>query len=456
MKQWLKSLVVLVLQWEAKMVLRKYNPKVVAITGSVGKTSTKDAVYAVLSKKYHTRKSEKSFNSELGVPLTILGLGNAWGNPLHWIQNVIDGLSLVVTTHQYPEWLVLEVGADRPGDIRSLANWIKVDVAIITRLPEVPVHVEFFDSVEAVIEEKASLMDAVRPGGAILLYADDERTRKLEQRLPAPDAQIVLFGFEKETDVWVSRFEVVREEPARPDAGHSGEGPHAWPIGMRAHITINGESAPVEILGSLGTHAFLPAVAAAAAGSVLGLSMQEIVAGIESYDPPPGRVRLLPGIKGTLIIDDTYNASPAATTAALDALALALPRRASADLSISQGRRVAVLADMMELGRMSVDEHRKIGIKAAKVADLLIVVGIRSRDTAMAAWDSGMPEQNILQFENAEQAGRELQGMIQEGDAILVKGSQSMRMERVVVEIMQEPERAGELLVRQDAEWKKR
>ena len=161
-----KSIIVWILQAEAKAVLRKYTPKVVAITGSVGKTSTKDAVYAVLSKKYHVRKSEKSFNSEVGVPLTILGLGNAWGNPLHWLQNIIDGLSLIVTTRPYPEWLVLEVGADRPGDIRSLASWIKVDVAIITRLPEVPVHVEFFDSVEAVIEEKASLMDAVRPGGS--------------------------------------------------------------------------------------------------------------------------------------------------------------------------------------------------------------------------------------------------------------------------------------------------
>ncbi len=434
MKQLLKTLIVSILQWEAKMVLRKYKPHVVAITGSVGKTSTKDAVYAVLQKKFHVRKSEKSFNSEIGVPLTILGLGNAWGNPLHWIQNIIDGLLLVLTTKAYPEWLVLEVGADRPGDISSLASWLKVDVAIITRLPEVPVHVEFFDSVEAVIEEKASLMDAVKPGGAILLYADDERTRKLEQRLPAPDAQIVLFGFESQTDVWASRFEVVREH-----------GSHSWPLGMRATITIGGESAPVEIVGSLGTHAFLPAVAAAAAGHVLGLSLQEIVAGLESFDPPAGRVRLLPGIKGSLVIDDTYNASPAATEAALNALALTRGRRS-----------IAALADMMELGRLSVEEHRKVGAKAAKVCDLLIVVGVRARDIAMGALDNGMPDQNILQFEDAGKAALEIQNLIQEGDAVLVKGSQSMRMEKIVEEIMQEPERAGELLVRQDREWKKR
>lgn len=429
-----KKIIVWILQAEAKAALRKYKPRVVAITGSVGKTSTKDAVYAVLSKKYHVRKSEKSFNSEVGVPLTILGLGNAWGNPLHWLQNIIDGLSLIVTTRPYPEWLVLEVGADRPGDIKALASWIKVDVAIITRLPEVPVHVEFFDSVEAVIEEKASLIDAVRPGGSILLYADDEHTRKLEQRLPASDARIVLFGFHDETDVWVHNFEVLREE-----------GGHSWPIGMRATITVEDESAPVQIIGSLGTHAFLPAVAAAAAGHVLGVSLPEIVAGLEAYEPPPGRVRLLPGIKSTLVIDDTYNSSPAATEAALGALALTKPKRA-----------IAALADMMELGRVSVEEHRKAGAKAAKVCDILITVGVRARDIAMGALDNGMKDENILQFEDANKAAAEIQNMLQEGDAILVKGSQSMRMEKIVEEIMAEPERAGELLVRQDAEWKRR
>lgn len=434
MKHFLKGLIVWILRTEAKAVLRKYKPKVVAVTGSVGKTSTKDAVYAVLSKKFHVRKSEKSFNSEIGVPLTILGLANAWGNPLRWLQNIIDGLSLIAVTRPYPEWLVLEVGADRPGDISSLASWLTVDVAIITRLPEVPVHVEFFDSVEAVIEEKASLLDAVRPGGTIILYADDERTRKLEQRLPAPDARFILFGF-KEGDARVSAFEVVRTQ-----------GAHAWPIGVRAIVTIEGQAAPVQIVGSLGWHAFLPAAAAAAAGAALGMSMAEIVAGLERYDPPPGRVRLLPGLKGTLVIDDTYNASPAATVAALEALKMAK----------APGRTIAALADMMELGRLSVEEHRKAGREAAKICDALITVGVRARDIAMGALDAGLPEARILQYEDSARAAKEIQNMLREGDAILVKGSQSMRMERVVEEIMLEPERAGELLVRQDAEWKKR
>ena len=167
MREAFKKVVVWVLTREARAVLRKYNPKVVAVTGSVGKTSTKDAIFAVLATRYHVRKSEKSFNSEVGLPLTILGLENAWGNPLKWLQNMFDGLLLILFSAQYPEWLVLEVGADRPGDISSLRRWLRTEVVVITRLPEVPVHVEFFGSAQEVIEEKASLIDTLRPGGAL-------------------------------------------------------------------------------------------------------------------------------------------------------------------------------------------------------------------------------------------------------------------------------------------------
>src|SRR3989344_859422 len=353
-----KNLVVAVITLEARAVLRKYKPKIVAITGSVGKTSTKDAIYAALAQGGRVRKSEKSFNSEIGLPLTILGVPNAWHNPLRWLQNIIDGLFLLVLTVKYPEWLVLEVGADRPGDIRSLAAWLPVDIAVITRLPEMPVHVEFFYSPEAVMEEKAALLDAIRPGGALILFADDERTAKLAHRLPSP-----------------------------------------------------------------------------------------------------GRMRLVRGVKGTLIIDDTYNASPAATEAALETLSLVvgksdLPTAGRSDFP--KGRRIAVLGDMLELGRHSTQEHRKLGAHAAKAADLLLTIGFRARDIAQGALDAGMPDKNILQFEDSGKAGAELQNLLQEGDCVLVKGSQSMRTERVVEEIMAEPERAADLLVRQDAEWKKR
>lgn len=454
MRGFLKTVVVTTLTWEARVVLRKYRPKIIAVTGSVGKTSTKDAIFAVLAKHHHVRKSEKSFNSEIGLPLTILGLHNAWGNPLHWLQNIFDGLLLVLLPSKYPAWLVLEVGADRPGDIRSLVGWLTVDIAVITRLPETPVHVEFFDSPEAVAEEKAALIECLRPGGTLVLYGDDTRTRALERHEPAPDAKVLLFGFNDDTDVRGSEFSIVRADNVGRKRG--------MPIGMSAHIIIGDTSAPLEIVGTIGAHAFLPGIAAAAVGHALGLSLQDIVEGLAGYDAPPGRMRLLPGIKGSLLIDDTYNSSPAAVEAALKTLQELKPKRAVAagraplNGGITPGRRIAVLGDMLELGRHSVDAHRKAGAQAAKVCDVLVTVGFRARDIAQGALDNGLSDSAILQYEDARKAGAELKNLIHGGDVVLVKGSQSVRTERVVEELMQEPERARELLVRQDAEWKKR
>jgi UDP-N-acetylmuramyl pentapeptide synthase len=434
MKQFFKHIIVTLLRAQARAVLKKFKPKVVAVTGSVGKTSTKDAIYEVLARTYHVRKSMKSFNSEIGLPLTILGLGNAWSNPIGWVQNLLDGLFVIFFAKQYPEWLVLEVGADRPGDIRGLASWLAVDVAVITRLPEVPVHVEFFNSPEEVIEEKASLIDAIKKGGALLLYADDPRTKALEHRLPAPDAKILTFGFGKEADIRADHIRMITEE-----------GDFKWPVGMSAHITVDGVSVPVSVVGALGAHAFLPAIAAAGAGAALKMSVEDIVEGLKNYEAPQGRMRILPGLKESLIIDDTYNSSPAAVEAGLVTLG-----------EISAKRRIAVVGDMLELGRHSVDEHKKIGALAAKAVDLLVTVGFRARDIAQGALDNGLADAKILQFEDSGKAGKELKNMITEGDAVLVKGSQSIRMERVVEELMLEPERAEELLVRQDQEWRQR
>lgn len=455
MRSAFKKVIVTVITWEARAVLRKYQPKVVAVTGSVGKTSTKDAIFTALAKSTHVRKSLKSFNSEIGVPLTILGLPNAWNNPLRWLINIIDGLLLVAFDARYPEWLVLEVGADRPGDIRNIAQWLRVNVAVITRLPEVPVHVEYFDSPEAVIEEKAQLLNALVPGGTLVLFGDDALTRGLERRLPELNKSIKLttFGFSEDVDV---RGEEVAALRPSTSLG-TGEALDAWPVGMTAQVAAEGERANLEIRGSLGAHAFLPALAACGVALALGKTLQEATEALRSYEPPPGRMRLLPGIKNTLIIDDTYNASPAAVIAGLEALALARkPGLAHRSGTAEGGRAIAALGDMLELGRLSVAEHRKVGEVCAKTCDLLLTVGFRAHDIAQGALDNGMQDERILQFEDARQAGEVLQNLLQEGDVVLCKGSQSMRMERVVEEVMATPERASELLVRQDAEWKKR
>lgn len=430
-----KNIVVRVLTWESRLVLRKHRPKIVAVTGSVGKTATKDAIYAVLASRHHVRASHKSFNSEIGLPLTILGLPNVWGSPLRWLGNMFDGLMLVLLPARYPEWLVLEVGADRPGDIKRVAEWLRVDVAVVTRLPEMPVHVEYFDSPEAVAAEKAELIKALKPGGTVVLFGDDERTAGFSAKTKE---KVLTFGFKEGVAVRGEGEGLLRE---------GGEGPETgWPVGMSATVRAGETSTPVSMVGSLGVHTLLPLLAAVAVGQALEMPLVEAVGALKSYEPPRGRMRLLRGIKDTLLIDDTYNSSPAAVIAALDALALVAP----------QGRRIAALGDMLELGRYSVAEHRAIGAHAAKCADLLVTVGFRARDIAEGAFDAGLTDGQILQYEDARAAGKELQNLLQAGDCALVKGSQSMRMERVVEEVMAEPERAGEMLVRQDEEWKRR
>jgi UDP-N-acetylmuramoyl-tripeptide--D-alanyl-D-alanine ligase len=441
MQQFFKKIIVVLLRAEARMVLRKYKPKIIAVTGSVGKTSTKDAIYALMSRSGYVRKSEKSFNSELGLPLTILGVPNAWSNPLRWIENLFDGLMLIVFTHKYPDWLVLEVGADRPGDIKSFESWLQTDIAVITRLPEVPVHVEYFDSPEAVAEEKAALINTLKPTGTLVVYADDDRVHGLASAAQARGANVVTFGIFSHSDVHADDFRLVFED-----------GQDQWPIGMSARLTMGGTSAPLSMLGAIGAHMLLSALAAAAVGQALKRDIIEVLQMLQSYVPPAGRMHLVRGIKSTLIIDDSYNSSPAAATAALDTF-IFLSSRPN---NYSQGRKIVVFGDMLELGRHSVEEHRKVGAHAAHTVDMLVTVGFRARDIAQGALDAGFPDMQILQYEDAEAAAADLKNIIVEGDCVLVKGSQSTRMEKVVEELMLEPERAGELLARQDREWKRR
>ncbi len=195
MKDTFKKIIIRLLEIEAKLVLKKYKPTIIAITGSVGKTSTKDAIYTVLSHFFFVRKSEKSFNSEFGVPLTILGCPNGWSNPVQWAENLLKGLWLIIYPHKYPKWLVLEVGAGKPGDIKSIAKWLKPDVVVITRFPDMPVHVEFFGTPAAVIEEKTYLVKALSKDGLLVINADDPKVLELKQK---SKAKVLTFGFTEE------------------------------------------------------------------------------------------------------------------------------------------------------------------------------------------------------------------------------------------------------------------
>ncbi len=429
MKGIFKKIIITLLEWEARIVLKKYKPHIIAVTGSVGKTSTKDAIYTVFSESFYVRKSEKSFNSEIGIPLTILGLGNAWFSIIRWIKNLIEGVALILLKSHYPNTIVLEVGADRPGDIRKVSSWILPEVVVLTQFSDVPVHVEFFDSAEHLIEEKLCLVKALRNEGTLVVNFDDDRMRSLA---PPKDGSIITYGFTDGADIRATK------ESLRYSNGKL--------TGIMFRVDYAGKSIPVVLYGSIGHQHIYPALATLALGISQGLNMITMVDSLLKHIPPPGRMHLIDGIKDSVIIDDTYNSSPIAVEKALDVLGEVDTR----------GRKIVVLGDMLELGVHSVEEHRVAGRKAAAVADILIIVGIRSHYTAEKALKSGMKKKSILMFNDSKSAGTALCEMLAENDIVLVKGSQSMRMERVVKEVMKEPEKAKELLVRQEEEWKKR
>jgi UDP-N-acetylmuramoyl-tripeptide--D-alanyl-D-alanine ligase len=425
----LKSCVVFLLTLEARVVLARHKPKIIAVTGSVGKTTTKDAIYAALADTHHIRKSAKSFNSEIGVPLTILGLETGWNDPWKWLQNMVRGF-FVIFGSAYPEWLVLEVGADRPGDIRKIARWIRPDISVITGVPDIPVHVEYFNSPGEVLKEKRELADHLKPGGTLILNGDEPRMRMLQNSFRGKS---ITYGYDPQNSYAIYDDAILYENER--------------PVGMQCKVTRKGSSVPMAVYRALGRPRVYAAVAALAVAETIGADTVQASAGIAKWDPPPGRVRIIEGMKGTIIIDDTYNSSPAAVLAALDTLKM-----------VNGKRKIAVLGDMLELGRYSAEAHKHVGERVAETAHLLRTVGFRARAIAESAMDAGMKETKIMQYEmnEAERAGKELERELKPGDVILVKGSQSMRMEKTVLEIMAEPLRADELLVRMDPEWKER
>ena len=430
MKGIFRGIVQSIIGLEARLVLRKYKPKIVAVAGSVGKTSTKDAVFEVLSTKYFVRKSEKSYNGEIGIPLTILGCPNAWTSPLLWLKNIFEGLLLLVERAKYPEWLVLEVGVDRPGDMKKMASWLHPDIIVYTRLPAIPVHVEYFASPDDLIEEKLSLIAGLKDGGMLVLNDDDEKIQPLKHKFTA--VNITTYGMSKETDVYASHYQVSYKN-------HK-------PIGVRFHAHSGENEETVEAYGVAGKQHMYPALAALAVGIQHGVPLKDGAEALARIAPAPGRMRILDGIKDTVLIDDTYNSSPVAVEEALNLM----------ELAKSQGKKIIVLGDMLELGQFSIDEHKRIGEMAGKIADLLVTVGPRARHFAEGALIAGLSEKNILQYDDSRRAGKELESKMEEGDMVLLKGSQGVRMERTVREIMAHPEKRHELIVRQDPEWEKR
>ncbi|MEI6296458.1 MAG: UDP-N-acetylmuramoyl-tripeptide--D-alanyl-D-alanine ligase [bacterium] len=433
MKSFFKKIIVSIITLEAKLVLNKYKPKIIAVTGSVGKTSTKDAIFTIMNDFFKVRRSEKSFNSEIGLPLTILGLKNAWNNPFLWFVNIINGALLIIFKSDFPEWLILEVGADKPGDIESVSRWLKTDIVVMTRIAEIPVHIEQFKGQKEIVKEKAFLIKTLKENGTLILNFDDQSIEKLKDKFKG---KILSFGFEKNSKIIASNYHI----------SYEGAGDNIMPKGIAFKIDYNGNNLPVRLSNVFGKQNVYTALAAFSVGLACNLNFVEIINVLKEHSGPPGRFKPLHGINDSLIIDDTYNSSPVALEMALQSFSEIKNR----------GRKIAILGDMLELGEHSEKAHKKIGKMIPETCGVLIVVGEKAKLFADGALSAGMKYEHIHYFKDSVLAGEFAKKFIEKGDAVLIKGSQGIRMEKVVADIVTEQERLDNKLVRQEAEWIKR
>jgi len=354
--------------------------RVVGITGSIGKTTSKEIVAAVLRQRYRTLKSEGNYNNEIGLPLTLLHL-----------------------TSEH-ERVVLEMGMYDVGEIAQLAAIALPQVGVVTNVG--PSHLERLGTIERIAQAKAELPQALPPaeeGGVAILNADDERVRAMSRQT---QARIFTYGLRPDADLWASDVDSKGLE------------------GIHFQLHFRGEKLNVQV-PMLGRHSVHSALSGTAAGLVEGLDWAEIVAGLRDQSAQL-RLVAVPGPSGSVILDDTYNASPASCIAALNLLD---------ELSIHRepARKIAVLGDMYELGAFEKEGHRRVGQRARDVADVLVTLGPLGRMMGEKALEAGMDPGAVYLAETKEEVIDFLQSVVRMGDLILVKGSRGLSMEEIVM-----------------------
>jgi len=364
--------------------------KVVGVTGSVGKTSTKELTAHVLRQRYVTHASPGNLNSEQGLPLALMGLN---------------------TTHEYA---VLEMGMYGLGEIDRLCVLARPQIGIVTNVG--PVHLSRLGTMERIAQAKSELVRALpsaEEGGVAILNWDDERVRAMAE---VTRARVIRYGLTPEADLWADDIESMGMEGIRFRVYH-----RLWNEQKVESLHVK---APL-----LGRHSVHTALCAAAVGLLAGLSWGEIIAGFQSV---AGQLRLVVvrGIHGSTVIDDTYNASPASTIAALNLLADIQPAEG--------GRRIAVLGDMLELGSYETEGHKIVGRRAADVVDILLTVGELGASIGEEARSSGLAPSNVHILATHQEAVALLRRLVRSGDLVLVKGSRAVGMDSIVAEIIAE------------------
>lgn len=418
MKSVFRFIVTQILSRRAKGLLRRHRIQVIAITGSIGKTSTKEAIAHLVTKHFKAHHSPKGFNTELGVSLSVLQEEASGFTSIKAWAEILKRAFEKPQSHYNK--IVLEMGADKPGDIKKLTRIARPDIAVVTNVN--PVHLEKgqFKDLDDIRKEKESLVRDLPTSAIAILNFDDPLVRTMKTK-----AQVIGYGVDPEAQIRVSDIEATNRN-------------------LRFKVTYKTQEHEfvVPILGGFQVYVVLPAIAV---GLMLGLTLKDCAAGLHDFSLPNGRMNPISGIRGSTIIDSSYNASPASMARALELLG-----------ELKATRKIAALGTMNELGERTKDAHLMIGSNAAKVANVLVAVGQEASTIKQGAIEAGMPVGDIHTFLTSDEAGGFLKDFLEPHDLVLVKGSQNrVRMEKLVRMIMETPDLASQLLVRQDKAWEK-
>ena len=420
MKNYCKKFVLYFLMWLARIRLNRLRPFIIAITGSVGKTSTKEAIYTILRQRYKVIRNQKSYNTDFGLPLAILEQPSRFSSALGWLQIMAKSVISAFWSGHDIQMMILELGVDKPGDMDYLLKLIRPQIAIITNIK--PVHLDKgqFKDEEDILLEKSKLVHTLPEKGIAILNADDPY---LAGSFTNASCKKMFYGMSETADLRCLALEGSLK-------------------GLDFTLAYKDQvaSGSLPMLGKFQIYVILAAVAAALTH---GFSLSEAINALQEYRLPPGRMSVIPGILNTVIIDSSYNASPATMKEALDILE-----------QTARGRRIAILGNMNELGSSTRKYHRDIGQYVVGKADILITVGEHAKLIGEESQKHGFKAKAVFHHPDALKAANAVKKLLQKNDTVLVKGSQNnVRLERLVKILMQEPESAEKMLVRQEKEW---
>jgi UDP-N-acetylmuramoyl-tripeptide--D-alanyl-D-alanine ligase len=434
----MKFLIYRILKYASKKLLKRYNPTIIGVVGNVGKTSMRANMVLFLEQFSPVGTNIDNYNTPIGITLSFIDEKFPGKNIFAWLRIMFKSLSKswFGDSEFAPIW-VLEIGVDTPGDMDEfITDFLKFDVVVFGFIGEHPVHLAQFKDRKQLIQEDAKILRALKSDGTLIIDGDDVVLKPIYRKR----GNVITFGF-GDTHIKASDFKVAIES-VNSEEQWSNYYSSIVPKG-KFKVEYKGSSIPFQVDYVLGKHQVNSILPSIALGLVDGMNLVDISQQIKKIVPVRGRLRCLEGIKDTLLIDDTYNAAPAAMAMALDAVSR---------LNVKGVRKVAVLGEMKELGPDSQAIHQDIGALAAEIVDVCICVGEGAKDILLA-FHKHNPSGLYHWFKNSEEAASKIVDFITADDIIIVKGSQSSRMEKVSLELLSNKRYRKELLTRQSAEW---